>query len=153
MLCTCLLYMNLQSYCLAAGGTHNCGHRLSTIVDADNIAVVRAGKVVEQGTHGALMQITGEGVEGRGWGAVSYGGVRNVGEVHPPPTCVRPTPSPCLPLRAGGIYAGLISRQQLVADQDEQGLRSKYGGKWLAATKVGPPCGCCQQHVQRQPPP
>ncbi|PHQ24461.1 ABC transporter [Marinobacter guineae] len=34
-------------------------HRLSTIVDADNIAVVEGGKVVERGTHKELLQEDG----------------------------------------------------------------------------------------------
>jgi ATP-binding cassette subfamily B (MDR/TAP) protein 1 len=65
-------------------------HRLSTIVAADDIAVVCGGKVVEQGSHSDLMHLP------------------------------------------GGIYAGMISRQQLVpsdetsADSQEGGLRQKY---------------------------
>jgi ATP-binding cassette subfamily B protein len=35
-------------------------HRLSTIKNADNIVVVQAGKIVEQGTHSELLQIEGE---------------------------------------------------------------------------------------------
>ena len=35
-------------------------HRLSTIVDADQIVVVHAGSVVEQGTHSALLDASGK---------------------------------------------------------------------------------------------
>ena len=35
-------------------------HRLSTVINADLICVVREGKVVEQGTHGALMTRRGD---------------------------------------------------------------------------------------------
>jgi len=34
-------------------------HRLSTIRDADVIAVVNAGKIVERGSHQSLMQLHG----------------------------------------------------------------------------------------------
>ena len=35
-------------------------HRLSTIVDADNIIVMCNGKIVEQGTHEALLELNAE---------------------------------------------------------------------------------------------
>jgi ATP-binding cassette subfamily B protein len=35
-------------------------HRLSTIVDADNIVVMKQGRIVEQGTHQRLLQLHGE---------------------------------------------------------------------------------------------
>jgi len=34
-------------------------HRLSTVIDADTILVVRDGKIIEQGTHRQLMQLRG----------------------------------------------------------------------------------------------
>ena len=34
-------------------------HRLSTVMNADNIVVLKAGEVVEQGRHEDLMQIQG----------------------------------------------------------------------------------------------
>ena len=34
-------------------------HRLSTIVDADSIAVIEGGKVLEQGTHRELLDQDG----------------------------------------------------------------------------------------------
>ena len=34
-------------------------HRLSTIQDADNIIVIKNGKIIEQGTHTILMQKNG----------------------------------------------------------------------------------------------
>ena len=35
-------------------------HRLSTVVSADLILVVKAGLVIEQGTHQELLQMNGE---------------------------------------------------------------------------------------------
>ena len=35
-------------------------HRLSTIVDADQILVIRAGKLAEQGSHSELLALDGE---------------------------------------------------------------------------------------------
>ena len=35
-------------------------HRLSTIVDADQILVLRRGRIVEHGTHAALLENQGE---------------------------------------------------------------------------------------------
>ncbi|MBR6005739.1 MAG: ATP-binding cassette domain-containing protein, partial [Clostridia bacterium] len=35
-------------------------HRLSTVKDADNIIVMKHGKVVEQGTHSQLVELKGE---------------------------------------------------------------------------------------------
>ena len=102
-------------------------------------AVVRSGKVVEEGTHAALMQMQGTCM---GWpGGLLHSRVCSVSQcAHAAKlgslTCSTATicthtfcPS------AGGFYRGLVARQQLVAEADESGLRSKFGGKWLAATQ------------------
>ena len=34
-------------------------HRLSTVMDADNIVVMKKGKIVEQGTHRELVDLRG----------------------------------------------------------------------------------------------
>ena len=35
-------------------------HRLSTIVNADNIIVMKEGKIVEEGTHSSLLKLKGQ---------------------------------------------------------------------------------------------
>ena len=42
-------------------------HRLSTIIDADQILVFDRGRLVEHGTHAGLLQVTEEGVYARLW--------------------------------------------------------------------------------------
>lgn len=42
------------------GLTYNeCRHRLSTIVDSDQIIVLHDGKVIERGTHNELLELKG----------------------------------------------------------------------------------------------
>jgi ATP-binding cassette subfamily B (MDR/TAP) protein 1 len=48
-------------------------HRLSTIQGADTIAVVRAGQLVEQGTHAQLLQDPQGEAPGVSFGCVGWG--------------------------------------------------------------------------------
>jgi ATP-binding cassette subfamily B protein len=57
------IFTALRSVAREVGRQRTCimiAHRLSTVVDADLIVVLRAGRVVETGTHAALLECGGE---------------------------------------------------------------------------------------------